>query len=933
MVIAGIGATLDLSGVDVTGGITLLADQGNQMLKAAGNGHELVEITSYSDSLYSSAAGTNTFEFISGFSNQTIYAFNLTRNAQGNSSNEAHDVINLSNLPGAPTNWNTLLGLITDTVAGARITIDGQTITIAGVKKAQLSASDFNIPAPSLTQPVTAPAATNAQEAVLGTITAGIPGDTLSVKLVSDSDFASASMLALVNGTLDYTAGLITAANAGSDLITYTVTDANNGASIQEQQTITLAYNPITAALAQDTGASSTDGITSNDALAGTADPNATITVSQGGTILGTTTSNASGAWGLTPAGLATGAHTLTVAETYASGAVGTITTGFTLDTVAPTIQVTVPAPIDATSTAGATVDLLATSTDAIDGKADPVSFTENGIAVSSGSVFSIGTHTLVATSIDRAGNIGTLSFGFDVIDPGPTAGNPTVTIPVGTTIDLTSLVLGTDSPGPAGGVLTITGDTTPGTLGSVVLSNGILVYEASGAALQDIAPNGSATDQFLYTITDQNGVSSSGTVELTITNPAVDINGPQWGGGTITGTSGAAIITASNSNNVITTGGGNDVVNAGQGQATVYVESSNAVVNLNGWNNLVQGYDLPGTGAWAGADGTVIVTGSQGDADILLGNGNDDIELGGFNNVVRLGNGNDVINAGGGNSQVTVGGGTDNITLGGYNDTIDGVGGNKTVSGILGDSVVSFSGTSGNDQITLGGFFNQVLLGTASGSAPTNVVAGDGNDTVMIGGGDNNVTLAGYGNLVTIGGDGNNTIASASGFAQGTVLLTGNGNNTVLLDGFNNLVAAGDGNNTINVGLGSGTVVAGNGNNVVTVAGWSNVLDLGGGTNQVTFLSGGGNHLSLDIGTGLGGSTQISGLPATQGDVFDLTMALSEAHSSNWMLLNQGSNAALIITDSSQVQHTAAMFLGVTSNQVMNAASFIGPAPTRVGS
>ena len=58
----------------------------------------------------------------------------------------------------------------------------------------------------------------------------------------------------------------------------------------------------MTAALAHSTGA---NNVTSNDALTGTADANATVKIQQGSTVLGTTTANASGVWAFTPTGLA----------------------------------------------------------------------------------------------------------------------------------------------------------------------------------------------------------------------------------------------------------------------------------------------------------------------------------------------------------------------------------------------------------------------------------------------------------------------------------------------------------------------------------------------------------------------------------------------------------------------------------------------------
>ena len=73
----------------------------------------------------------------------------------------------------------------------------------------------------------------------------------------------------------------------------------------------------VTAALAHSTGA---NNVTSNDALTGTADANATVTLTEGSTVLGTTTANASGVWAFTPTGLAQGAQTITASETNAAG-------------------------------------------------------------------------------------------------------------------------------------------------------------------------------------------------------------------------------------------------------------------------------------------------------------------------------------------------------------------------------------------------------------------------------------------------------------------------------------------------------------------------------------------------------------------------------------------------------------------------------------
>ena len=102
----------------------------------------------------------------------------------------------------------------------------------------------------------------------------------------------------------------------------------------------------VTIQLAHDTGG--TNNVTSNDALTGTADANATVTLTEGSTVLGTTTANASGVWAFTPTGLAQGAQTMTASETNAAGLTGSSSLTFTYDTVAPTVTVALahaPAP------------------------------------------------------------------------------------------------------------------------------------------------------------------------------------------------------------------------------------------------------------------------------------------------------------------------------------------------------------------------------------------------------------------------------------------------------------------------------------------------------------------------------------------------------------------------------------------------------------
>src|SRR5579863_3713566 len=72
--------------------------------------------------------------------------------------------------------------------------------------------------------------------------------------------------------------------------------------------------------LAADTGTSSSDNITSNDALTGTADPNAVVKLTSGTQTLGTVTANSSGVWSFTPTGLTNGQYTIVASETNSGG-------------------------------------------------------------------------------------------------------------------------------------------------------------------------------------------------------------------------------------------------------------------------------------------------------------------------------------------------------------------------------------------------------------------------------------------------------------------------------------------------------------------------------------------------------------------------------------------------------------------------------------
>src|SRR5262249_1582771 len=111
----------------------------------------------------------------------------------------------------------------------------------------------------------------------------------------------------------------------------------NTGTSPAVGFTLDTANLFVSVALTLDTGISATDGITAMAALSGAGDPNATVTISEGGTTLGQSTVDGAGFWVFKPTGLADGAHTLTASESDAAGNTASATLRFTLKSVALT--------------------------------------------------------------------------------------------------------------------------------------------------------------------------------------------------------------------------------------------------------------------------------------------------------------------------------------------------------------------------------------------------------------------------------------------------------------------------------------------------------------------------------------------------------------------------------------------------------------------
>src|SRR5205085_1816702 len=135
-----------------------------------------------------------------------------------------------------------------------------------------------------------------------------------------------------------------------------------------------------------------------------------------GSAVATTATANASGIWSYTPSGLTDGVHTVVASETNAAGVTGTASLSFTLDRTAPVVTERFVA---GTGTAGSTLagtgDANAVVHFTVDGTATAGGPTADSSGAWSYSTAGLtnGTHTVVASETDTAGNIGTASLSF----------------------------------------------------------------------------------------------------------------------------------------------------------------------------------------------------------------------------------------------------------------------------------------------------------------------------------------------------------------------------------------------------------------------------------------------------------------------------------------------------------------------------------------
>jgi Bacterial Ig-like domain/PAP2 superfamily/Putative Ig domain/Bacterial Ig-like domain (group 3) len=184
--------------------------------------------------------------------------------------------------------------------------------------------------------------------------------------------------------------------------------------------TTVLPPNTLKLTAASDTGVSTTDNITqvNTPTITGLAEPNSTVQLFNGATLLGTATANAAGAWQVTTAALTNGTQTLTAIATDVAGNISqpSTTLSIVVDTLLPQLTVSTPVAqplLDAARLTGSldgTGGPITSATYRFDtGTEIPITLNATTGAFDQALNFTgitNGAHTLTISSTDTAGNI-----------------------------------------------------------------------------------------------------------------------------------------------------------------------------------------------------------------------------------------------------------------------------------------------------------------------------------------------------------------------------------------------------------------------------------------------------------------------------------------------------------------------------------------------
>ena len=663
---------------------------------------------------------------------------------------------------------------------------------------------------------------------------------------------------------------------------------------------------------------------TSNPDIEGTGDPNATVTIKESGTTLGTTAADNAGNWTFDPTGLSDGPNTLVAYETDLAGNTGSASVSFNLETAPTTATFDAHVYLDAngdgtqdsgeTGLAGVTVNLL-------DGSGNPLGPT--AVTDSNGNVSFSG---LAPGSYE----IGIVAPG-DGVSQATDIGTP-VTLTAGQTVTATEGVYV-----PAAFSVHVYGDTNAdgsqdnGETGyqgvTVNLLNGsdavvaTTTTDASGNAsftglapgsyeVQVVTPSNDAVTQSTNTLTQttlSSGGSASATVGLyappALTLATIDLTDPE---GTSLGNLWSQLVAngvdpnpSSLTISAVNTSGTQGYVSYNQATQTLTylatglnpsepVDSFTYTLKDGSGNTVtgtvditITGPNLPTTVATT-PNSTTTATGSgqrlisQGSGQTLVGSasGGDQlfggtdttINASGNGNTIYVEPGNHMINMGASDNTANVGNGANTISATGTGNTVTGGDGNDTISGMAGSTTITLG--NGSNNIKINGAGNSITVGngnnaiTAGTGGNETVIAGDGNNTISAGGADDSITV----------GTGTNKITATGAGAQITV---GNGTDTITASSTGDTITLGSGNDALAITVGGATIKAGIGTDAIHFAGSGNDVINQGGSDTLTDT--GSNNTIVLAANGL---DTITGNVLGNGDTFNLIAALA---ATNW--------------------------------------------------
>ena len=359
-----------------------------------------------------------------------VNTLTLSGTAEANSTVKVYDGATL--LGSATANGSGAWSYTTAALANGAHSLTATAADVAGNTGVASTALSLTVDTVAPNTPVIASDATINTNAVMltGTAEAG------STVTVFDGATQIGTTTVNTSGAWSFTTGPM---SNGAHSFTVTATDAAGNTS-QASQPIdpiidtTAPAAPTITSFSTDSGTVG-DGITNVNVLTltGTAEANSTVKVYDGATLLGSATTNGSGAWSYTTAALANGAHSLTATATDVAGNTGVASTALsvTVDTVAPNAPViasdatinTNEVMLTGTAEAGSTVTVFDGAT-----QLGTTTVNTSGAWSFTTGPISDGAHTFTVTATDAAGNTSQASQPIDPIIDTTAPAAPTIT-------------------------------------------------------------------------------------------------------------------------------------------------------------------------------------------------------------------------------------------------------------------------------------------------------------------------------------------------------------------------------------------------------------------------------------------------------------------------------------------------------------------------